>query len=48
MGGRRMSHHKSVIVDGELIGHVRITNEGKILHFWHSKRKTLFLPEEEE
>ena len=40
-----MSHHKSVIVDGVVIGHVRITNDGEILHFWHSERKTLFLPE---
>lgn len=43
-----MSHHKNVIVDGEVIGYVRITNDGEILSFWHHDRQTLFLPEEEE
>jgi len=42
-----MSHHKAVVVDGKIIGHVRITNEKKILHFWDNRRKMLFLPEEE-
>ena len=43
-----MSHHKDVIVNGEVIGFVRITNDGQILSFWHYDRQTLFLPEEEE
>lgn len=43
-----MSHHKNVIVDGEVIGYVRITNDGKILSFWHYDRQTLFLPEDSD
>ena len=42
------SHHKSVMIDGTIIGYVRITNSGKILSFFHYDRLTLFLPEEEE
>jgi hypothetical protein len=43
-----MSHHKNVIVDDEVIGYVRITNDGKILSFWHHDRLTLFLPEDSD
>lgn len=33
-GGRRMSHHRTLIINGKEYGHVRITNDGQILSIW--------------
>jgi len=49
-GGGRMSHHRSLFMDGEKIGHVRITNDGNILSIWIDTevQRWLFIPEDAE
>ena len=47
-----MSHHKKIYIeiDGTTIelGHVRITNDDKVLSVWIDHQRQLFLPEGEE
>lgn len=45
-----MSHHKKIYIDAPIghIGHVRITNDGKILSIWIKDQKQLFVPDGEE
>jgi hypothetical protein len=43
-----MSHHRSIMVDGVKVGHVRITNSGIILSIWikTDNQQMLFIPED--
>jgi len=47
-----MSHHKKIFIEVEgtqiELGHVRITNDDKILSIWISHMQQLFKPGEEE
>jgi len=43
------SHHEYIRVAGEIVGHIRITNSGKILSVWFKEPyNQLFLPEVKE
>ena len=43
------SHHELIRVAGEVVGHIRITNSGKILSVWFLEPyNQLFLPEVKE
>jgi len=48
-GGGVLSHHKPISIfyggDRQIIGYVRITNDGEVLSVWIDKQKQLFLPE---
>jgi len=43
------SHHENIRVGGQIVGHIRITNSGKILSVWFkAPYNQLFLPEVKE
>ncbi len=43
------SHHEYIRVSGRIVGHIRITNSGKILSVWFKEPyNQLFLPEIKE
>ena len=43
------SHHEAIRVAGRIVGHIRITNSGKILSVWFADPyNQLFLPENQE
>lgn len=52
VGGLEMSHHKKLYIEVEgttiEVGHVRITNDDKILSIWISHMQVLFKPEGSE
>ena len=40
------SHHEYIRVSGRIVGHIRVTNSGKILSVWFkAPYNQLFLPE---
>jgi len=42
------SHHENIWVAGNIIGHMRVTNSGKIISIWiNEPYNKLFLPEVE-
>ena len=43
------SHHENIWVSGRIVGHIRITNSGKILSVWFKEPyNQLFIPEHPE